>query len=287
MAQLRQARNSVDIEGILSEAEFREGTGERGNWISATFKIEVSEDNVIPVYAFASERKKDGTPNKIYRSLRTAQEEFKSIAVHGKEGADRVRVRSASLGESSFWTKDENLITMWRVNSNFITRVDSPNGFSPAATFEVEGFVAKIIPETKQGEETGRLIVTLIVPIFGGRVDLIDFIVSNPKAVAFIESHYQRGDTVKFAGNIRINEVIERREEEVAFGDPIIREFTRTTRELIVTSGSEAYTDERAFDPNEIKEALAARQAYLESLKNKEKPKADTSKKNDFNFSFL
>ena len=41
MAQLRQARNSVDIEGILSEAEFRKGTGERGNWISPPSKLKL------------------------------------------------------------------------------------------------------------------------------------------------------------------------------------------------------------------------------------------------------
>ena len=128
----------------------------------ATFKIEVAKDNVIPVYAFASEKRKMVLPIKFTDHSELHKKSLSQLRFMAKR-AQTGWVRSASLGESSFWTKDENLITMWRVNSNFITRVDSPNGFSPAATFEVEGFIAKIIPETKQGEETGRLIITLIV----------------------------------------------------------------------------------------------------------------------------
>jgi hypothetical protein len=117
--------------------------------------------------------------------------------------------------------------------------------FKPCAKFELSGVILETSPEVnKEGEETGRLKVTMAIVGYNGKVDIIPLIAASPTAVNFINSNWNQGETVKVAGRVNISHRVERWEEAQGFGEPIIREKTVSCREFIITSGSEAGMDE-------------------------------------------
>jgi hypothetical protein len=261
--ELREAQNNVIIEGILSENRLDyKKTGKGEDYISGDLLIEVTDENIVPVNFFSFKLKKDGTPNKIYIALDGVIQSYKSIAKHGREAADQVRITGGKLEGNEFYNAAGQLISTFRVRSNFVNRVTS--NFSPQAAFAVEAFIQSIADEIVKDEPTDRLIVTGIVPMYGGRISLLTFFVETPEGRKYIKDNYSIGDTAKLAGKLN-NEVIEiNKTEEMEFGEDIINTFTRTKRELVITRGTKAY-EENGFDKATIKQALVQREVDLQT----------------------
>ena len=70
------------------------------------------------------------------------------------------------------------------------------------STFEVQGVVGKFKDELdRDGNETGRIIVSMVVIGFKGRADVINFIAKD-NAKDFIMAHWNEGDTVTATGKV-------------------------------------------------------------------------------------
>ncbi len=275
--QLREAQNSVLIEGVVIENGLDYRTIERGRAIGGNLIVRVAADNDVPVNFFSAETKVDGGKSKVFDSLVTIMEQYKSAAKHSMEEAERVKITGGRLESNEFYSGSGQLISTFRIRSNFVNRVTAK--LSPGVSFQVEIFVQGITDEVVDDEPTGRVMIKGIVPMYGGRVSVLNFFVEDANGIRYIQDNYSVGDTVKIAGTIR-NEVQEvTKAEEMEFGDDIVTTYERTKRELIVTRGSKPY-EENTFDPELIKQAMVERETQLNNLKEKATkpaaPKADT-----------
>jgi len=270
---LREAENKVTIEGIVSEInmEIKQIDGKEG--ITGDVVIQKNDDSICTVDIFSYKFKKDGTENSVFKGLNTIMNEYKSIAKVGKEEADKVRISGAKLAVNDYYNPAGELKSILKVQTNFINRLKPGEEFNPRADFEVEVFIHKMTDEIdkKTNEVTGRKLISALMPIYDGKIVPVEFIVADPDIVRGIESLYEPGQTVKLYGDVNISITTTKTIVPVAIGKPKEVISTLTTRELIVTGGSEPYLEDNPnnFNVETIKNAMAVRTEALEELKRK------------------
>lgn len=282
---LRVAENKCRIEGILSEINLEYGSFKKDEKVTecirGTIKILVNQEingiptsNEIPVYMFASKYKNDGGLNPAYESIERIKNEYVSIAAAGSEaGADRVRVTSGQISMNEYYSQDGRLISFPRITSSFATKVKKDE-MVPEATFVVEMVIARagykvdtdgVEVEPKQYEIKG------IIPKFGGKVDVVDFICLNENVINVVSDYWSENDTVKATGRLNFTSRTETVVEEVDFGEPMKRQRTISVNELVITGGSQTpFEGEFAFDMEDIQSALTDRKVRLEAQKEKD-----------------
>lgn len=295
-----QSTNVVEISGILSQLEVEQKkTADGRNYASAKATIKVDQEiggkmveNEIPVKLFSMELKSDGKVSKIYTGILEMRDKFTSLAAlpdDEKDKASKVVITSGQLKENIWVDPNSGQVrTGFEIDSNFMNAPRQGAEFEPSARFELSGVIMDTQRETDANqEETGRLKVKVAVVGWTGkdgvtRVDVIDLIAASDSAVNFIESNWEKGDTVNINGAISFNQSTKVWYEEQGFGEPIKRTKTQTRKELIILGGSPSGLEEEySYDANDIKAGLVARAARVEEQKEKgNKPK--TQKKASF-----
>ena len=284
---LRQAENSVKIEGILSEIDLKTGStvknGKTIEYIGGSIKVRVTQvlngvnvDLDIPVYMFSNKLKNDGNPNPAYASIERVMNEYVSIAAGGIDAADRVRITNANIRMNEYYGQGGQLNSYPRINASFVTKVTDLTKFSPEATFSAVFVVAAMGYETdKDGiEKPNRFKIRGILPQYGDKVDVVDFFATSPNVINAVSSYWTEKDTVKVNGKLNFTSVIEEKMVEVDFGEPRLEKRTVSVSELIITGGSQTPLDgDFAYGEDEISAALKERQARLAELKEKAKTK--------------
>lgn len=288
-----QSTNVVEISGILSQLEVEQKkTADGRNYASAKATIKVDQEiggkmveNEIPVKLFSMELKSDGKVSKIYTGILEMRDKFTSLAAlpdDEKDKASKVVITSGQLKENIWVDPNSGQVrTGFEIDSNFMNAPRQGAEFEPSARFELSGVIMDTQRETDANqEETGRLKVKVAVVGWTGkdgvtRVDVIDLIAASDSAVNFIESNWEKGDTVNINGAISFNQSTKVWYEEQGFGEPIKRTKTQTRKELIILGGSPSGLEEEySYDANDIKAGLAARAARVEEQKEKgNKPK--------------
>ena len=279
---IREAENVVRIEGILSETDLKYSTfeknGEKKNSIGGVIKIQVNQEIngesvtlEVPVHMFASEYTNKGTKNPAYQSIERIMNEYTSIAAAGgTANADCVRVTNGKVTMNEYYGQDGRLISFPRITASFVNKVKADE-VAPKAEFSTQFVVAKKQMEMdNEGIETGRYKVTGIVPQYGGRVDVIEFVTANPKVIEAVKQYWTENDTVSAVGRLNFSSRTETVIKEVDFGEP--QETTRTisVSELVITGGSSTPLDgELAYDMSDIQAALAERKTRLDASKTK------------------
>ena len=294
---LRQADNKVCIEGILSEVDIKTGESKKDQkpYIMGEIKVKVTQDingktehMEIPVNMFATKETKKGGINPAYQNIQKIKEEYTSIASCGNEDeASRIRIDRAEIGENAFWGNNGVLVSRPRIRASFSSRIKKDE-CKENATFEAVIVIGNIKEEIKNDEPTGRLVIKGILIQYGGKADVVDFIVASNDAINHIQTYWNEGDTVRVAGKINFSSRVIHEEKEVGFGDPIIEERTVSVKELIITSGSQSALDgELAYEAEDIKEALKQRQATLDEQKeNSSKKETSVTEKKNTDFGF-
>lgn len=295
-----QSTNVVEISGILSQLEVEQKkTADGRNYASAKATIKVDQEiggkmveNEIPVKLFSMELTSSGKVSKIYTGILEMRDKFTSLAAlpdDEKDKASKVVITSGQLKENIWVDPNSGQVrTGFEIDSNFMNAPRQGAEFEPSARFELSGVIMDTTRETDANqEETGRLKVKVAVVGWTGkdgvtRVDVIDLIAASDSAVNFIESNWEKGDTVNINGAISFNQSTKVWYEEQGFGEPIKRTKTQTRKELIILGGSPSGLEEEySYDANDIKAGLAARAARVEEQKEKgNKPK--TQKKASF-----
>lgn len=283
---LREAENVVKIEGILAETDLKYGSFTKNGQVTESIggSITVNVDEVIdgvpvtaqvPVHVFATKYTRSGTINPAYESAERVMKEFKSIAATGDiEQADKVRITRGYLRMNEYFSQQTGqLISFPRVHANFINKVTGE--FRPCANFSMTFAVSNIQPVVdKQGIELDpkQLDVTVIVPYYGGKVDIMKLRAKNPNVVNAIEQYWETDQTFKANGRLEWFSKTEKVLEEVDFGEPIEKMRTVSSNDIVITGGSQVPLDEEfAFDSDELVAALRDRKARLEEQKNKPK----------------
>ena len=301
---LKQAENSVKIEGILSEIDLKTGStvknGKTVEYISGSIKVRVNQmingvmtDLDIPVYMYSNKLKNDGNPNPAYDSINRVMTEFTSIAAAGIDAADRVRITNANIRMNEYYGQTGTLNSYPRINASFVTKVTDITKFAPEASFSAVFMIAAMGYETDRDgvQIDNRFKIRGILPQYGGKVDVVDFYATNPNVIDAVSSYWSVNDTVKINGKLNFTSTVEEKLVEVDFGEPRMERRTVSVSELLITGGTQTPLDgDFAYDYDEIAAALQERQAYLAELKDKAKKKdaktAPTPAKKGFDLGF-
>ena len=289
---LKQAENSVKIEGILSEIDLKTGTtnknGKTVEYIGGSIKVRVTQmingqevDLEIPVYMFSNKLTNAGGPNPAYESINRVMTEYTSIAAGGIDAADRVRITNGNIRMNEYYNQNGSLNSYPRINASFVTKITDLSKFNPEASFSAVFVIATMGHETdKDGVALeNRFKIRGILPQYGGKVDVVDFYATNPNVIDAVSSYWTEKDTVKINGKLNFTSTVEEKMVEVDFGEPRMERRTVSVSELLITGGTQTPLDgEFAYDEDEIAAALQERQAYLATLKEKAKQKESGAK---------
>ena len=256
---LRQAKNAIRIEGILATKELEESSDANGRVVKGSLSIKVDDTNTIKVKVYVGEKKKDGGENPAFKGIMTVLNEYKSIAEVGEEAADKIRTTA------QFNTyQNSNGANAVSYQASFFSRSDN---FNPQRTFSAECYIMSTSREVdSEGNETGRVNVKAISPNFAG-IDILEMVApkSNELDPNFGESVYDTlevGATYKIEGEV-VNSRVEKK-AVAAFGK--VRGDVDYKNELVITGGTPAYEEDRAYDSEAIRLAI---QEYEDTQKRK------------------
>ena len=288
---LKQAENSVKIEGILSEIDLKAGSTVKNNktveYIGGSIKVRVTQklngndvELDIPVYMFANKLTNAGGPNPAYESINRVMTEYTSIAAGGIDAADRIRITNGNIRMNEYYDQNGALKSYPRINASFVTKLTDLTKYNPEASFSAVFVVGSMGYETdKDGVQIeNRFKIRGILPQYGGRVDVVDFFATSPNVIDAVSTYWSEKDTVKVNGKLNFTSSVEEKMVEVDFGEPRMERRTITISELIITGGTQTPLEgDFAYDEDDIAAALKERQAYLAEQKDKAKQK-DKSK---------
>lgn len=295
--KLRQAQNDVNIVGYLVEKnlevkEFTNGTdGSKYKAMTGTLSVRTAENETHVVRFFAKEFKNDGSPNAQFTGLQTIINEHVSIA--DLKNSDNPEAKPDLINvfggiELNEYYTGEALTSRQQVQGRFAGRVRENADHTPRAKFDIEGVVSKTIEEfDKNGEETGRVKVELLVPDFRGQITPLSFVVGENGA-DYARENFTSGTSVLAYGDI----VNFREEKEkripMGFGEDKIEKTVTFHSEYLITGGTvyeEGMHDAKIFDVELIKAAGVERNKYLEQLKTRSQERnnnANTANRNTF-----
>lgn len=267
-----QAQNKVTVVGKLLDVVTGEGQLSDGrHYERATLTIRTTqtyggreETSEIPVSLFATQYTSTGKQNPAWTSMQ-AIKTLKTAQNVGIDDADTVRVSSGNLQENNFVSRNGQLINGWQIRSSFI----SGSKVADVASFICDIFIMDMHDEVdRNGEPTGRLVVKGGLVQYGGKLDVIEFIVEDPNAVDFISRNWEINQTVTVKGRIRVTSTEEKSSgNDASWGEDIPETTTRFVRELIITKGDdEGKEEEFAYNPADIKNAFNVRKANIEQL---------------------
>ena len=276
----QQAAQKINLVGKLLDATFNKGKLSDGrNYERVNLNLRVTqtynnreETSDIPVSMFAAEYTNSGALNPGWKGIQDLKN-LKTVQNDGFADADTVRLTGGSLRENAFVTKQGTLVDGWQLNASFVNTTN----MADVASFVIDIFIMDMKPEEdRDGDPTGRLIIKGGIVQYGGRLDVVEFVVEKPDHVDYIERNWNPNDTVTVKGRIRVTSVEEKTSgADSSWGEDIPETTTRYVRELIITKGDdEGKEEEFSYDPMEIKKGFNVRKANLEQLQIDAKNKA-------------
>jgi len=266
---LKQAEATINVEGILSEKKLEKATDSEGKEIiRGTLKIKENDTNFINLNVYVNRFTKDGKENNAYAGMETVMNEYQSIAEVGEEAATRIKCGKGALKPNTFVDKRTGDVrTNVRYDATYVSRVDDLTKYEPKAKFEVEGYISSVFPEVKQGEETGRLNVNILVPTYNGIEPMV--IVVGEDLASDFEEMYEPGQTARFFGILKNNVVVKEEVIKMALGKSETKKSYDYVDERFLTGAQDPYEEEFAYSTEAIQKAVADREMRLENEKKK------------------
>lgn len=271
---MRQSENKVDIRGKIKEIDLTRDDekgcirGKVTMLVPQTIEG-LAEIEEVQVSAYASKITKKGKQNVQFDQLEKLMREGVSVMVAGEDKASVYDVNGI-LDENTFPNRDGNDVTYTFVRGSFFNPTRSNFVDESYARFKQEIMIVSMEDEaTKEDELTGRLLIKGAVMNYAGPC-AVTYIVESKQAIDFIRMNWNEGDTVMVQGLIRSKaELVEGSHDDatMGFGVAYSESYVKTVKEYVITAGSEAYPEERAFNPAEVSAARAEKNRKYEENK--------------------
>lgn len=285
---MRKSLNSCSLNGRLYQHTLEVKTSKKGvTYIGGTIDlatddaclniVTVNYTYVAPTYPAKADKPERPNPN--YATLEKIINSGKTVVTDGADAAMKLRL-SPSLTVNDFQNRDGEMIAAKRLDGGFVTiinalpedKLDKRNYWE--ADVLINGTVM-VEPDEERGITEGYLTVKGNVFNFAGAIQPVDFIVKSEGGIKYFESLDASNSNPVFLkcwGAITSTTVVTKREEEnVAFGVPAVREFTRTTKHWEITGAKgETYEigdAEQGITADEIQQKLADRKVHLAEVK--------------------
>lgn len=285
---MRKIVNRERVEGRVYEHNLNmKVTGETSkhpgtNYINGTLDVATDEDclNIVTVnFTYVTETTSKGTKNDTYNTLKNIIESGKTILLDGKDAATMVRIDTA-LGVNDFYTNrngEEQLVSTKRNDGGFVHTESKLGDETKRNFFECDMLIngTRLVEADEERHiPADYLIVKGAVFNFRNAILPVEFVVKNPGGIKYFESLEASPSNMVFTkvwGKIESQTIVDKREEESAFGEAIVKEYDRKVREWVITgTAKEPYEmgdEQTGITVDEIKQMLADRETYLADIK--------------------
>lgn len=283
--------NTTHIEGILYEhALENKVTGPNSKnpgtpFISGTISIATDNalTNIVQVhFTYVTQTTTKGTPNATYSILQNIIDgTIGNYMADGEDKAAKLRVDSA-IGLNEFYSDrngKEELVSTKRNEGGFVhTTTTLIDDEKQRNTFKCDMIITNVTHVDADEEHNIPEKVIVKGAIFDFRKSLlpVEFTATNPGAMAYYEGLGASPSEPVFTKlwGRQVSEVIKREiREESAFGDDSVREVQSTHKDFVITGGAKepyVWDDESSITAKELTEAMAARETYLATLKQRQ-----------------
>ena len=281
-----QSKNEVNIVGKLLSVQTRSGkTGAGVPYESVTALVRVNQDiegksevHEIQESIFASPYTNTGKANPIWENVKRLKE-MKTAENVGIDEADVVRLTKGNIQENYYVARNGQAYDTWQIRGAFVGKGGEKT--TSLATFNVEIVIIDMRDEVNNdGDPTGRMIIKGGIVQYGGKLDIVDFIVEAPDKVDYLQRNWEVNKTVRANGRIRVTVQEEAAPTKTSsWGEVVPESSARIIRELIITGGDdEPLDDEFAYNYMDIKKAANERKALMEQKQIEAKNSSSPSK---------
>ena len=311
---MKKMTNTTHVEGLLYEhkLELRESGPNSKNpgtkFIMGTVDIATDDacTNIVPVhFTYVTATTAKGATNATFTTLSNIVDgKYGSVMADGKDKAVKLRIDSA-LGLNEFYTDrngQEELVSAKRNEGGFVHVADSlAEDEAIRNTFKCDMLITGV-KEVEADEEKklpAKAIVRGAIFDFRGALMPVEFSAVNPNAIKYFVGLGASNATPTFTcvWGRQVSETIVREiRTESAFGEDEVREVKNTRKDFVITGASKepyAWDDESTLTANEVAEAVANRETYLATIKQRQDeykasknaaPAAAAPSKTGFNF---
>lgn len=253
-------------------------------FIGGSMDIATDDDclNIVTVrFTFMQATYSSGKANSSFGVLKNLIENGKTVLADGKDAASLVRV-DASLALNDFYTTrngEEVLVSAKTNNGSFVNIVNKLGDEDARNTFECDMLIngtRYVEADEEKNIKEDYLIVKGAVFDFRNSILPVEFVVRNQGGMKYFESLEASPQNLVFTkvwGKINSETIVDRREEESAFGEPAVKEYSRTIREWVITGTSkpdavyEIGDAKNGITADDIEKAMADREVYLAGVK--------------------
>jgi len=254
--------------------------------------VEIATDdamtNIVTVhFSFTTATTSKGAANATFKVLAGIIDgTYKSVMQHGKDAATLMMIDSA-IGLNEFYSDrngTEELVSAKRNEGGFVRIINELEANEKVRnTFDTDIILYRTrhLEADEENNLPEKLILCGYIMDFRKSFLPVEYSVVSPGAIAYFEGleASEKNPVFTRVKGVQVSQTIVKRiEEESAFGEPSVREYTNTKKDFIVTWGAkEPYTigPDGDITPAEIKQGLADRETTLATIKkNQEEWKA-------------
>lgn len=280
--------NRTHIEGVLYEHDLQlkeSGPNSKNpgtKFISGNVSVATDDkqENIVTVhFTYVTATTSKGNPNATFTTLSDIiSGKLGSVMEVGADVAAKLRIDSA-IGLNDFYTNrngNEELVSAKRNEGGFVHVATSLNEDEKTRnTFECDMLITNT-RRIEANEETGtqeRLVVKGAIFDFRKALLPVEFSATNPNAMDYFEGLGASAKEPVFTkvwgrqvSLVSVRQIV----EESAFGEDSVREVTNTRKDFVITGAAKnpyEWDDESTITAAELTEAMAARETYLATVK--------------------
>lgn len=277
--------NEVTLAGKLYSHTLEKKVSQKGvNYIGGTIDLQTDDDglNIVTVTyvyvapTYPAKGDKPERPNPNYAILEKIINSGKTVLTDG-EDAWMLKL-TPSLAVNDFPNRDGEMVAAKRLEGGFVSIINKlPEKDSDRNEFRVDAILSSAVlveADEEKGITEDYLELTGYFFNYAKAIFPAKFIVKSKGGINYFEGlDISKSNPVftKVWGSIQSQTIVTRREEESAFGEASVKEFTSTRREWVVTgAATEPYVigdAEIGITADEIKDALSAREIRLAEIK--------------------
>lgn len=288
---MKKCLNTTHISGYLYEhkLELRESGPNSKNpgtkFIMGTIDIATDDacTNIVSVhFTYVTATTAKGSPNATFTTLMNIIDgNYGSVMADGKDNAVKLRIDSA-LGLNEFYSDrngKEELVSVKRNEGGFVhVTTELELDENQRNTFKCDMLITGV--REVEADEEKNLPAKVIVrgAIFDFRNSLlpVEFSAVNPGAMDYflgLEAS-NANPTFTCVWGKQVSETVVRKiVTESAFGDDEVREVRNSRKDFVITGANKepyAWDDESTLTAQEVAEAVATRETYLATIKQRQ-----------------
>lgn len=235
---MKKTLNNVTVEGLVYESTLEAKVSKAGkNYINGELRVQVTDTNIVSVGFYEGELTKAGASNSKYVTLMTFMNNLKTVLNDGADAATGVSIKSSNLRPEEYTVQELPRIN-WRkaIQQGGFVNVTPQAKLKPQAMFKNDVMVLASIREIDEatGEEKPYLTVKTFIFDYANNITPFDFVVYNPRGIEYFQSMTPNTFT-SIWGNIESNTVKTQVVTDNAFGEALVTETERTTKQWVVT----------------------------------------------------